>query len=62
LVSELVPEDAARSDLAIGMRVAVRFDEVEEGFTMPRFRIVDDETEKAAPQTAGGANRNGGSR
>lgn len=41
LVSELVPEDAAREDLAIGMRVAVRFDEVEEAFTMPRFRIVE---------------------
>lgn len=62
LVSELVPEDAARSDLAIGMRVAVRFDEVEAGFTMPRFRIVGDETEKAAPPSASGANRNGGGR
>jgi uncharacterized OB-fold protein/acyl dehydratase len=40
LVSELTTPDAGRDDIAIGMRVEVQFDEVEEGFTMPRFRIV----------------------
>lgn len=41
LVSELVERDAAGVRIEIGMRVEVQFDEVEEGFTMPRFRIVD---------------------
>ena len=40
LVSELVDRDA---EIEIGMRVEVRFDEVEEGFTMPRFQIVSDD-------------------
>jgi len=40
LVSELASEDATRTDLAIGMRVEVQFDEVEDEFVMPRFRIV----------------------
>jgi uncharacterized OB-fold protein/acyl dehydratase len=40
LISELVEDDAGAGEIKIGMRVEVQFDEVEEGFTMPRFRIV----------------------
>jgi uncharacterized OB-fold protein len=38
LISELTDHDAS---IEIGQRVEVQFDEVEEGFTMPRFRIVE---------------------
>jgi uncharacterized OB-fold protein len=38
LVSELADHDTG--DIEIGMRVEAQFDEVEDGFTMPRFRIV----------------------
>ena len=40
LISELVEDDPGAGQIKIGMRVEVQFDEVEEGFTMPRFRIV----------------------
>jgi uncharacterized OB-fold protein len=40
LISELVEDDRGAGEIEIGMRVEVQFDEVEEAFTMPRFRIV----------------------
>jgi uncharacterized OB-fold protein len=40
LISELVEDDPGAGQIKIGMRVEVQFYEVEEGFTMPRFRIV----------------------
>lgn len=40
LISELVEENRQMSQITIGMRVEVQFDEVEEGFIMPRFRII----------------------
>lgn len=39
LISELV-EGQTDEELEIGLRVEVQFDEVEEGLTLPRFRIV----------------------
>jgi uncharacterized OB-fold protein/acyl dehydratase len=51
LVSELVDHDAV---IEIGQRVEVQFDEVEEGFTMPRFRIVAEaptDPSKPAPRS-----------
>ena len=43
LISELVEDDSREGRIEIGMRVEVQFDEVEEDFTMPRFRIVADD-------------------
>jgi hypothetical protein len=43
LISELVEDDSREGGIEIGMRVEVQFDEVEEDFTMPRFRIVADD-------------------
>lgn len=40
LISEWVARDGEESRIEIGMRVEVQFDEVEEGFRLPRFRIV----------------------
>ena len=40
LVSELVEDKTWGAEIEIGMRVEVQFDEVEDGFIMPRFRIV----------------------
>lgn len=40
LISELVENDTQETEIEIGMRVEVQFDEVEDGFIMPRFRIV----------------------
>ena len=46
LISELVEDDAGTTEIEIGMRVEAQFDEVEERFTMPRFRIVSNEPSK----------------
>lgn len=46
LISELVEDDAGATEIEIGMRVEARFDEVEEGFTMPRFQIVENDPPK----------------
>ena len=45
-MSELVEDDAGTTEIEIGMRVEAQFDEVEEGFTMPRFRIVANDPPK----------------
>ena len=39
IISEL---DASDQEIRIGQRVEVRFDTVEEGLTLPRFRIVSE--------------------
>jgi uncharacterized OB-fold protein len=49
LVSELVEDDSDGAEIEIGMRVEAQFDEVEEGFTMPRFRIVAQDSPNDRP-------------
>ncbi len=47
IISELASEgEATGDDITIGMAVEVQFDEVEEGLTLPRFRIVQRKSRK----------------